>query len=84
MLTKSLVGYVVAVGFAIALYFAIARTVERRFLVTAHAPPPGRWMALQWLSTGFLCTQWLVQDLATSSCTCRAGRALAGCCSPSR
>jgi hypothetical protein len=64
MLTKSLVGYAVAFGFAIALYFAIARTVERRFLVTADAPPPRRWVVLQWLSTGFLWSQWLVQDLA--------------------
>jgi hypothetical protein len=64
MMTKSLLGYAVAFVFAIVLYFGIAEAFERRFLATAHHPPPARWVVLQWLSTGFLWTQWLVQDLA--------------------
>lgn len=64
MLTKSLLGYVVAFVFAIVLYFAVAHTMERRFLDTVHLPPSRRWVTLQWLSTGFLWSQWLIQDLA--------------------
>lgn len=64
MMTKSLLGYVVAFVFAIGLYFAIAEAFERHFLATANLTPPQHWVALQWLSTGFLWSQWLVQDLA--------------------
>lgn len=64
MMTKSLLGYAVAFAFAIVLYFAIAEAYERHFLATANEPPAGHWVALQWLSTGFLWSQWLVQDLA--------------------
>lgn len=64
MMTKSLLGYVVAFVFAIGLYFAIAEAFERHFLATANDTPPQHWVALQWISTGFLWSQWLVQDLA--------------------
>lgn len=64
MMTKSLLGYVVAFVFAIVLYFAIAEAFERHFLNTANDTPPQHWVALQWISTGFLWSQWLVQDLA--------------------
>jgi len=64
MMTKSLLGYAVAFVFAIVLYFAIAEGLERGFLRTAHEVPPQHWVALQWLSTGFLWSQWLIQDLA--------------------
>jgi len=64
MMVKSLLGYVVAFVFAIAVYFAIAEAFERHFLNTAHHAPSPRWVMLQWLSTGFLWSQWLVQDLA--------------------
>lgn len=64
MLTKSILGYAVAFGAAIVLYFALARLMEQRFIDTAHREAPGYWTALQWLSTGFLWSQWLIQDLA--------------------
>ncbi len=64
MMTKSILGYAVAFGFSIALYFALARTIEKRFLDTADQPPPRHWTVLQWVSTGFLWSQWLIQDLA--------------------
>jgi phosphate/sulfate permease len=64
MMTKSLLGYVVAFASAIGLYFALARIMEQRFMDTAHREPPQYWVALQWLSTGFLWSQWLIQDLA--------------------
>ncbi len=64
MFAKSLIGYGVAFAAAIGLYMAIAEVVERRFLDTAHLPPPRAWVAAQWISTGFLWSQWLIQDLA--------------------
>lgn len=64
MMAKSLLGYAVAFGFAIVLYLTIARVFERRFIDTAHDEPPRLWVVLQWLSTGFLWSQWLIQDLA--------------------
>ena len=65
MIEKSLLGYVVAFATAIALYAAIARTLSRRFLTSPLAPDRRRpWTALQWLSTGFLWSQWLIQDFA--------------------
>jgi hypothetical protein len=64
MLTKSVLGYVVAFLVAIVLYFVVAETMERRFLLTAAEEPPRRWVVLQWISTGFLWSQWLIQDLA--------------------
>jgi hypothetical protein len=64
MLVKSMLGYVVAFVFAILLYLRVARTVERRFIETSALPPARHWVALQWISTGFLWSQWLIQDLA--------------------
>lgn len=64
MLLKSMLGYVVAFVFAIVLYLMVAKTVERRWIETASLPPARKWIALQWISTGFLWSQWLIQDLA--------------------
>jgi hypothetical protein len=68
MLIKSLSGYVVAFVAAIALYMAIAKSVEARFLDTAEEEAPTHWVAIQWLTTGFLWSQWLIQDLANIFC----------------
>ena len=65
MIEKSLLGYVVAFGVAILLYTLIARTLSRRFITTSLEPSKEKlWMGLQWLSTGFLWSQWLIQDFA--------------------
>lgn len=64
MLTKSILGYIVAFVFAIVLYFAVARSVEHGFLQTVDDVPKRHWVVAQWLSTGFLWSQWLIQDLA--------------------
>jgi hypothetical protein len=64
MLQKSLIGYVVAIGLGLAVYFVIARFFERWVLKTAGAPTSPIWVVLQWCSTGFLWSQWLIQDLA--------------------
>lgn len=64
MLTKSLIGYVLAFVVAIVIYLTVSRVVYRRFLDTADRPPAAYWIALQWISTGFLWSQWLIQDMA--------------------
>ncbi|MBX3175132.1 MAG: hypothetical protein KF709_12010 [Gemmatimonadaceae bacterium] len=64
MLIKSVSGYIVAFVFAIVLYFVVVRGLEKHFMSSLDQPPPRHWVALQWLSTGFLWSQWLVQDLA--------------------
>ena len=65
MIGKSFLGYVVAFGAAIALYFFISRTLSKRFITSRITPDQKKlWTALQWGSTGFLWSQWLVQDFA--------------------
>ena len=64
MLTKSLLGYAVAAVVGYLVYKFVTRVVERRFIETSRRPPATYWVVLQWLSTAFLWSQWLVQDLA--------------------
>jgi hypothetical protein len=64
MVTKSLAGYVVAFVAALLLYWLISKAIERKFLDTKDEDPPTHWVVLQWLTTGFLWSQWLIQDLA--------------------
>ena len=64
MLTKSLLGYAVAAVVGYLVYKFVTRVVERRFIETSKRPPATYWVVLQWLSTAFLWSQWLVQDLA--------------------
>jgi hypothetical protein len=65
MIIKSMVGYGVAFASAIAIYLLITRFTERYFIenpLQVNQRP--YWTAAQWLSTGFLWSQWLIQDLA--------------------
>ena len=64
MLTKSLLGYGVALVVGYLVYRLVMRTAERRFIETSKREPAAYWVALQWLSTAFLWSQWLVQDIA--------------------
>jgi len=64
MLLKSVLGYFVAFGSAIVLYLLIAKVVEKRFLATKNKAIAPYWYVLQWSSTAFLWSQWLVQDVA--------------------
>lgn len=65
MVAKSFIGYGVAFATAILLYLAITKVVEKYFI---DHPISRRgktiWVPLQWLSTGFLWSQWLIQDFA--------------------
>ncbi|NEQ73475.1 MAG: hypothetical protein F6K23_10590 [Okeania sp. SIO2C9] len=64
MLTKSFFGYGLAFVTAILIYKFITKTLEEKFLSTADKEAPIHWVILQWVSTAFLWSQWLIQDLA--------------------
>lgn len=65
MVTKSVIGYIVAFVAAILLYLLITKMVEKRFIENPIKIREKQiWTALQWLSTGFLWWQWLIQDFA--------------------
>jgi hypothetical protein len=69
MLSKSLAGYGVAFLFALAIYYGLSRITERYFLLRPMQKGRGLmrneefWIVLQWVSTAFLWSQWLTQDL---------------------
>lgn len=63
MVMKSLMGYGVAFAAGLVIYLVISKVVEKRFIDTDKEPQP-YWVALQWASTGFLWSQWLMQDMA--------------------
>ncbi len=65
MLTKSIVGYMIAFAFGLAAYGVVITAAERTFLRDGKSDQPHPfWFVFQWLSTGFLWSMWLVQDLA--------------------
>lgn len=65
MLKKSIAGYALAIVSGLVVYTAITKALEKRFLVPDHDDTSKKvWTVLQWLSTGFLWSQWLIQDLA--------------------
>ncbi|WP_158840524.1 hypothetical protein [Polaribacter sp. L3A8] len=65
MVVKSMSGYLVAFGAAIVLYLIISKSVEKKFIENPITNKQKNiWTALQWLSTGFLWSQWLIQDFA--------------------
>ena len=71
MLTKSLGGYGVAFLFSALMYVLLCRATERYFIQHPLAQKDGKgilqsrsfWTVVQWLSTGFLWSQWLTADL---------------------
>lgn len=64
MLIKSGVGYLVALLAGGVVYVLVSNSWERWIHSTLEKPIPFIWVALQWLSTAFLWSQWLIQDLA--------------------
>ena len=65
MVIKSISGYVVAFTAALVLYFAITKFLEKRFIENPITVKETKiWTILQWFSTGFLWSQWLIQDFA--------------------
>jgi hypothetical protein len=64
MLVKSALGYVVAFVVGVIIWIVISRTFERWVFDTKEELPFPYWVSFQWLSTTFLWSQWLMQDLA--------------------
>jgi len=64
MLVKSLAGYGVAFVVGGLVYLTAARAAERYFSHSRQHRPQGVWVVLQWSSTAFLWSQWLMHDLA--------------------
>jgi hypothetical protein len=64
MLIKSGVGYIVALFAGGLVYLLVANSWERWIHSTLDRPIPLFWVILQWCSTAFLWSQWLIQDLA--------------------
>ena len=68
MLTKSVLGYIIAFIVAILIYNIIGRPVERYFYYTQKRSGNDKiskwWMVAKWCSTAFIWSQWLVQDSA--------------------
>lgn len=64
MLLKSFAGYAVALVAGVVVYAIIAGRFERWVSATPREVHNLRWTILQWCSTAFLWSQWLVQDLA--------------------
>lgn len=63
MLIKSGLGYLVAFGAGGLIYVLVSRSWERWISGTRDQPIPPYWTVLQWASTAFLWSQWLMQDL---------------------
>lgn len=63
IITKSLVGYGVAFVATFVIWFVIYK-FEARVKKTPNDKINPLWVGAQWLSTGFLWSQWLMQDLA--------------------
>jgi len=64
MMVKSMMGYAVAFISALVIYRFVANKMTVYFNQTKDQEHSTKWMILQWLSTGFLWSQWLIQDLA--------------------
>lgn len=70
MVFKSLIGYAVAISFALFMYLLVAKLTEKKFrdlpLDNSNNFWTSKkfWTIAQWFSTAFLWTQWLTQDLA--------------------
>lgn len=64
MLTKSMMGYAVAFIVAIIVYRFVIKQISIHFSKTRDKKPSHIWIGLQWVSTAFLWSQWLIQDLA--------------------
>ncbi|MEO0397971.1 MAG: hypothetical protein AAF224_00950 [Pseudomonadota bacterium] len=64
MLQKSLIGYGLAFAVGGGLYLVLSQTLERFFRATEHQQHHPLWVLLQWLTTGYLWSVWLMQDFA--------------------
>lgn len=63
IVSKSILGYGTAFISALVIYYVIAKWEDKLFQ-DKEKVQSSKWVVLQWISTAFLWSQWLVQDLA--------------------
>ena len=74
MINKSFMGYLIAFSSAIMVYLCISKITEKRFLENPLTEEKRKfWLVAQWITTGFLWSQWLTQDLANIYIYLRGG-----------
>ena len=64
MLQKSLIGYGLAFAIGLGVFLITSATLEKYFRKTEHQQYHPLWVVLQWLTTGYLWSVWLIQDFA--------------------
>ena len=64
MLQKSLIGYGLAFVIGLGLFLVLSRTLEPFFRKTESEQHKPIWVGLQWITTGYLWSVWLIQDFA--------------------
>ena len=64
MLQKSLIGYGLAFAVGLVVYLVISNTLEKFFRKTEDQQHHPVWVFLQWVTTGYLWSVWLIQDFA--------------------
>ncbi|MFC6196816.1 hypothetical protein [Ponticaulis profundi] len=64
MLIKSGIGYIAAFLTGLIGYALLAPTIERYFLRTKDSQHNPIWVVLQWVTTAYLWSVWLIQDFA--------------------
>ena len=66
MILKSVYGYSLAFVFAIIVYVVISKRLESQISLLSLDKRANKnfWLVAQWISTGFLWSQWLIQDFA--------------------
>ncbi len=71
MMKKSMVGYALAFALGLGIFFLVFHTIEQKVRTEHAGRDPGEsprlhpyWTVFQWLSTGFLWSMWLIQDMA--------------------
>ncbi len=62
MLSKTMMGYALSFIVAFILWSVISKWAMK--FVKSKKPASDNWVILQWLSTGFLWSQWLMHDIA--------------------
>lgn len=64
MLQKSLIGYGLAFAVGLGVFLIASVTIEKFFRKTEHQQHHPIWILLQWLTTAYLWSVWLIQDFA--------------------
>lgn len=64
MLQKSLIGYGLAFVIGLGVFLVASTTIEKFFRRTEHQQHHPLWVILQWVTTGYLWSVWLIQDFA--------------------